>query len=78
MKRNLKIQKIINTNIHDVIHTYYIHTQIHTYIHTYIPNKNTYIHAYMQHTYVTGSAKTSLMDQDFKIDFLSYLHRALN
>ena len=26
-------------------------------------------HIYM---YVTGSAKTSFMDQDFKIDFLSY------
>ena len=25
-----------------------------------------------------GSAKTSLMDQDFKIDFLSHLNRALN
>ena len=27
---------------------------------------------------MTGSTKTSLMDQDFKIDFLSCLNRALN
>ena len=41
-----------------------------------------YNNLYMIHssniTYVTGSAKTSLMDQNLKIDFLSYLNRALN